>query len=244
MNRAAFVETVRRHVMGINFIALLLVLGLVGFVTASIGTGPGALYSLMGFVALILGAQLIGPEFSSGTLQLILSKPVNRSGYLLARFSGVVISIWLLFWTSLIVFALTAMQRPAAPGAWQNFFGASVNVSGHLLLTCALLALFGAMTRSYFNVAIWFLLSIGLQVVLAVGTIMVQRGGSSWLTGFLTAHRGFLRAIQVIQENLYGDAPVQGFDRDFVLMVLSNAAVALVLACIIFRRREVPYGAD
>ena len=29
-----------------------------------------------------------------------------------------------------------------------------------------------------------------------------------------------------------------------MLMVLANAAVALVLACLAFRQREVPYGAD
>jgi ABC-type transport system involved in multi-copper enzyme maturation permease subunit len=244
VNRAAFIETVRRHVMGVNYIALVLAMCLVAFVAASLGTGPGAIYSLMGLAALVLGAQLIGPEFSSGTLQLILSKPVNRSGYLIARFAGVVVAVWIALWVPLFVFAGMAARRPAAPGAWASFFGGAANVSLHLLLVCALLALFGAMTRSYFNVAIWFLLSTMLNVTIGIGTFMTQRGGSSWLSGFLTDHPGFLRGVKVVEENLFGDAPPQGFDRDFALMVLSNAAVALVLACIIFRRREVPYGAD
>jgi ABC-type transport system involved in multi-copper enzyme maturation permease subunit len=244
MNLPAFVETVRRHVMSANYIVLVLSLCLVSAVTASLGTGPGAIYTLIGFTALVLGAQLIGPEFSSGTLQLILSKPVHRAGYLLGRFAGVVVSLWIALWVPLLVFAGMAARRPAAPGAWSGFFGGAANVSLHLVLACALLALFGAMTRSYFNVAIWFLLSTALNVAIGVGGLMVRRGGSSWLSSFVLHHPEVLRGVQIIEENLFGDPPPQGFDRDFALMVLSNAAVALILACIIFRRREVPYGAD
>ena len=41
-----------------------------------------------GSTVLITGCGPIGPEFSSGTLQLILVKPINRATYLLSRVAG------------------------------------------------------------------------------------------------------------------------------------------------------------
>jgi hypothetical protein len=51
------------------------------------------------------------------------------------------------------------------------------------------------------------------------------------------------RAIGVIEQNLYPSATA-GLNWQLLLLVLSNAAVAIVLACFAFRNREVPYGAD
>jgi hypothetical protein len=51
-------------------------------------------------------------------------------------------------------------------------------------------------------------------------------------------------ALRTIQDNLYPETPLVPFDRNWLLKVFSNAAIALLLACLIFRRREVPYGAD
>ncbi|HEX7833733.1 MAG TPA: hypothetical protein VF787_29030, partial [Thermoanaerobaculia bacterium] len=60
---------------------------------------------------------------------------------------------------------------------------------------------------------------------------------------FIAEHPVILEILNVVDQNLYPDL-VPRFDRDWTLMVLANAAVALVLACFMFRRREVPYGAD
>ena len=61
---------------------------------------------------------------------------------------------------------------------------------------------------------------------------------------FLRAHPGVISAIRVVQENLYPDRPSVPFDRNWLLMVGSNASIALLLSCLVFRTREVPYGAD
>ena len=60
----------------------------------------------------------------------------------------------------------------------------------------------------------------------------------------LRAHPGILRALNAITNNLFPDGPMVPFDRNWILMMVSNASVALLLACVIFSRREVPYGAD
>ena len=44
-----------------------------------IGAPSQAPFEMIGLFTLIAGCQLIGPEFSKGTLQLILSKPIRRS---------------------------------------------------------------------------------------------------------------------------------------------------------------------
>ena len=60
---------------------------------------------------------------------------------------------------------------------------------------------------------------------------------------FLTEHPIVERGLGVVDRNLFPDLPPR-LDREWILMVLANAAVALLLACFAFRGREVPYGAD
>jgi hypothetical protein len=91
---------------------------------------------------------------------------------------------------------------------------------------------------------------IGGQIALSLlaGTLeflrRVNHGTFAALGAFLREHPGVIDALGTIHDNLYPSAPGIPFDRNWLLMIGSNAAVALLLACLIFRRREVPYGAD
>ena len=57
-------------------------------------------------------------------------------------------------------------------------------------------------------------------------------------------HPSVIGTLHTIHDNVYPDPPLVPFDRNWLLKVFGNAAAALLLACLIFRRREVPYGAD
>jgi ABC-type transport system involved in multi-copper enzyme maturation permease subunit len=208
--------------------------------------GPaGATLEMMKLFVIIAGCQLIGPEFSSGTLQLILSKPIYRAHYLVSRVAGVVLALW-------IVIALAYSADVIARGiaghkiAWLTSGGAATAVAAQAVLVCSLMALFGSFTRSYLNVALY----IGGQILLSmVGGFLqfisrVERGVFAAFGGFLRDHPGVLSAMRTINRNVYPDPPSIPFDRNWFLLVISNAAVALLLACLIFRKREVPYGAD
>jgi len=70
------------------------------------------------------------------------------------------------------------------------------------------------------------------------------RGVWAAIGGFIRDHPGVISGMRAVYRNLYPDEPNVPFDRNWLLMVIGNAAVALLLACVIFRRREVPYGAD
>ena len=119
-------------------------------------------------------------------------------------------------------------------------------VAAQVLLVCSLMALFGSFTRSYLNVALY----LGIQIVLSLveGVLQfierVESGKFAALGAFLRNHPGVNSTFSTIHENLYPSPPPIPFDRNWLLMIFTNAAIALLLACLIFRGREVPYGAD
>jgi ABC-type transport system involved in multi-copper enzyme maturation permease subunit len=195
-------------------------------------------------LAIILGSRLIGPEFSSGTLQLILVKPIKRSTYVLSRVAGVVLVVT-------IAIVLAAVCELAGRMLWEN--GAGLEAIGHAViasilrvaLVCALLALLGSLTRAYFNVALYFAAMLGTEMLIGIiGIVRGSRGGFFGLLADVVAHYpGIARSLQWLSQNLFPDAP-RLLNAGWVLMVASNAALALLLACLRFRTREVPYGAD
>ena len=239
MNGVVIAETMRRCMtvaLG-GFLALLVIVAL----SSSAFDRPAAAWpTLVTLLAFILGSIPIGPEFSAGTLQLILTKPVNRSVYLVSRVAGVVAVVW---GAAVLAFCVELIGR----AIWNDVlrfdlvFAGLVNSFAKTTLICCLLVFFGSFTRAYFNVAIYFVLMIGLSV--SEAGVALTRGSRGRIGAWLRQNDSIDRAINAVQANLFPDAP-PFFDRSWLLVVLSNAAIAIVLACFIFRRREVPYGAD
>jgi len=233
-------ESVRRCVTSIAYWFFVGLMAIIAFGMARFDRPGTAWPSLASLLAYIIGCTVIGPEFSSGTLQLILTKPVNRSIYLVSRVAGAVTAVWI---ATFIAFSLEMAGR----ALWTEFL--RIDVVGAILiqsfaetiLICALLAFFGSFTRAYFNIAIYMVLMIGLGV--GQGMLSMMRSMSGALGTWLSTHNILDRAVAAVSNNLFPDAPPR-FDWHWLLMVLSNAAIALVAACFIFRRREVPYGAD
>jgi ABC-type transport system involved in multi-copper enzyme maturation permease subunit len=238
-------ETLRRHFAHLAYVAAVLMILIIGVTMAAVDGPTGAALEMMKVFIIITGCQLIGPEFSSGTLQLILSKPIHRARYLLSRVAGVVLALWIV-----IALAYSADVIARSIGghkiAWLTGGGAAVAVIAQAVLVCSLMALFGSFTRSYLNVALY----LGGQILLSMfgGFLQIisrlDRGAFAVFAAFLRAHPEVISTIRTIDQNLYPDPPPIPFDRNWLLLVVSNAAIALLLACVIFRNREVPYGAD
>lgn len=241
MNRVVIVETVRRHVTNVGYIAFLAFLVIVSLAVSVFNQPAAGWPTLVTLLALIAGSGVIGPEFSSGTLQLILVKPVNRAVYLLSRVAGVVLVVWL-------ATAVAALCELAGRAIWgegrlpaRQIGEALLNSGTDTILIVALLALLGSLTRAYFNVAVYVLGMVGLAVG---GTLLAFVRQTQTAVGrFLNEHTAIERGLSVIERNLFPDLPPR-LDAAWTLLVLSNAAIALLLACLAFRRREVPYGAD
>ena len=241
MNRVVIVETVRRHVTNVGYLIFLAVLILVALAVSVFNSPATAWPSLVTLLALITGCGVIGPEFSSGTLQLILVKPVNRAVYVVSRVAGILLVVWL-------AAAAAAVCELAGRALWGDH-GLQARAIGTTLLNSAtdtilvvcLLALLGSVTRAYFNIAIYMLGLIGLSTS---GVILAfVRQTQNAVGRFLNEHTSIERGLSAIDRNLFPDLPPR-LDAAWTLMVLSNAAIALLLACLAFRRREVPYGAD
>ena len=205
----------------------------------------GAAFGVFTLFIVIAGCQLIGPEFSKGTLQLILSKPIHRSRYLLSRVAGVVLALWI---AVVLTFASDAISRALAHHqiAWETGANMATAVAAQAVLVCSLMALFGSFTRSYLNVAIYLGGQIVLSLFAGVLDFIRRLDSGVWAAAgaFLREHPGVISAVRSVHENLYPSFPAAPFDRNWHLMVFGNAAVALLLACLVFRKREVPYGAD
>jgi len=240
VNGVVIAESVRRHVTSIAFGAYVALLAIIALGASRFDKPAAAWPSLVALLAYIVGCAPIGPEFSSGTLQLILTKPVNRSIYLLSRVAGVVCVVWI---ATFVAFAIELAGRVLWGRATHlDLMGAAlIHSFAGTILICALLTFFGSFTRAYFNCAIYFVLMIGVGV--AQGVLALMRAMRGAIGDWLRAHDILDRALMTIEKNLFPERPVV-FDWHWILMVLSNAAIALVVACFIFRGREVPYGAD
>lgn len=244
MNGVVISETFRRHVTSPAFVIYIVLTAIVAAASAMTASSSQAWQGMTTFLVLVLGAQLIGPEFSSGTLQLVIAKPIQRSTYLLSRVAGVVAAGWLALWLPLAVYVIVRLLARGVHD-WPGLFAAAIHRTAGMLLICALLALFGSFTRAYFNIAIYLALSIGLSAFSGfLGLLGSGREMFGALGGFVAAHPEIAAAVHVVDVNLFPDPPGGSFDRLWIVIALSNALVALSAACVLFNRREVPYGAD
>lgn len=244
MNGVVVSETFRRQVTSPAFVVYVVLTAIVAAGSAMSASNSQSWQGMTTLLVLVIGAQLIGPEFSSGTLQLVIAKPVNRSAYLVSRVAGVVAAAWLALWLPLAVYVIV---RLAAHGVhdWPDIFAAAIHRTAGMLLICALLALFGSFTRAYFNIALYLALSIGLSAFSGfLGLLGSGREMFGALGRFVAAHPGIVASVHVVDANLFPDPPGGAFDRLWFVIAMSNALVALSAACVLFNRREVPYGAD
>jgi len=230
ISRVVIQETVRRHLTHIGYIAYVAFLMIVAIGVSKFGPPSAAWPTLIGLLAIITGSSPIGPEFSSGTLQLILVKPINRSTYLLSRVVGVLCVIWLAALVPFLCEVIGRMLMGEVP--WYAMATKLLNTAVLAVLTVSLLTFFGSFSRAYMNAALYVVLLAGLNIV---PPMLGMAGRDRFVM--------LRRALGVIEENLYPTA-ISGLDWRWLVLVLSNAAVALVLACFVFRNREVPYGAD
>lgn len=237
-------ETVRRHITSVAYLLFVAFLVVIAVGATFLSGQPGQWRTFAGLLVFIAGAQLIGPEFSSGTLQLILAKPINRSVYLLSRWAGVVLAIWCAMWIAFAADAIVLLGAGARV-PWLRMLSVTFALSWNAMLVCAVLAFFGSFLRSYLNIGLYF----ALQAVLAMALAAIEQlrpdmpGVIGAAVRFFDANPLIGASIAALSRNLFPDIPFR-IDVEWVLLIASNTTVLLLLACLLFRRREVPYGAD
>lgn len=240
MNASVFTETVRRHVTSIGYVAFVVLVALVGIFASSFNT-PAALWpSWIMLLAIITGSALIGPEFSTGTLQLIVSKPIPRSVYVTSRVAGVFASVAIAALAG--VGAESAMRLVSGRGdvPWERLgvvLGCELLAS---LLVIAILTFLGSITRSYFNVAIYLGFEAALSMLeVVLGALRVRDNA---FTALLRRYK-IEQTLMAVDEAIFASVPPHA-TAVWAARTAVMAAALIALACLAFQRREVPYGSE
>ena len=235
MSAVVFVETVRRHVTSAGYLTFLALIAMLGMFVATFNVPGSGWPSMVTMLAIITGSALIGPEFSEGSLQLIVSKPIARHAYVLGRAAGVFASVGLAAFTAFLAEVVTrTIVGTAVPPRLVEILAGELVVA---LLAIAFLAMLGSVTTWYFNAAIY----IGAQAALMI--VETVLGAMRLRSEFIDAHPEIAQITIAIDDALFPSVPPH-LTAAWTARCLGLTVVALVLACLAFQRREVPYGAD
>jgi len=203
---------------------------------------PGWLFALLGqhfaptsgggfWLALILGAGIIGRPASNGTLALVLSRPVPRVSYVLTRWFAVATLASALALLKLGVEAL--LTQPSAAGWGHVGFAAAEDV---LSATCAaaVLTFLSSLVGGLGDVALLAILRIVAKVLQGLGGFL-SKPALSWL-GY---HLRDLLVPPLDLETVFRSTPISWLA---IVTYLSTLTLCLAAATEIMCRREISYA--
>lgn len=189
-------------------------------------------------IAIFVGVGLIHQEVDRRTVYTILSKPLTRTEFLLGKFTGLVLTIWLQMGIMVAVF-VGVSQAAGAPLTAAH--GAAFLLIGvELAVMVAIATFFSAFTTpmlaSFFSAGVWLAgnLSRELRDIGAQAQVESVRTATEWLYRLLPDLKGFNLQI----EAAHGLA-VTGADVWLpVIYGAGYSVVVLVAAAAIFERRD------
>ncbi len=233
-------EMIRRYMaQKLGSVGVCLALLLLAILSAMMlqGGRPG----LTVFVVFLLAGGLVSRDAASGALQMILSRPILRAEYLLGRYFGVMIALaGYLAFTFLLAVGLDRLAHLAGWSA-QSSFSAGTALARCLeelpkgALYAAVLLFFSTFLRGFGDVLAFVMGSVILTLVpqIAMG---LQKPG---LVRFFQAANANLSPEPEWSQILHG-ALLQPAAGRYALAL----AGYLLLATLIFNRREFSYGTD
>jgi hypothetical protein len=237
-------EMIRRYLRqkfgSLSTVLALLLLALIACLPLNARQGFGSLDTL---AVLVLAGGCVSRDASSGALQMILSRPIRRTGYLAGRYLGILAALLaFLAGAILLAAALDAVigRLTVGPASREFSFPAAGLAAGHAFLAGALLA-----------AAILFFSSFlrGWGDVLAVILFSILFGSMENL-GRLTKMPLLSRVGTLAKENLAPSVPWETVLRGQNVFGEATGryvfALALywTLAAVAFSRREFTYGQD
>jgi len=189
-------------------------------------------------IAIFVGIHLVYREVERRTVYTILSKPISRAEFLLGKFAGLTLTIWIQ--TACMGVAFAVVSRAAgAPLAWQHLaFG--LLVAAELALVVALATLFSSFTTpmlaAFFTAGTWAVgqLSRELRDLGAASDAPSLRAVTELLFRVLPDFRGFDLATEAAHL-----LPVTSSDLLLPLAyALGYTTLVLMAAVAIFERRD------
>jgi len=176
------------------------------------------------YLALIVCAGLVGSDFSRGEVRLILARPVSRARYLLARWlsAGTALGALLLVQYLLGCVAAAMLGLDGAP-SWQRIMMTGCSLATWGLLFAAMLLPISVSLPGETDACLYGFVGLGLLVMRE----FVDEPTSA-------------RVVAELVRLLFPKPDWLHYSPHYAFAVLSNSAIALLLACVILTRRELP----
>jgi ABC-type Na+ efflux pump permease subunit len=235
MNRTLIANYLRHRASSPMRVALIVVPSFFALGSVAMGHSLAPIAGLSTFFGMVLAAGAIGQDVSSGTLQLLLARPVTRPGYVMSRWiaSGVgasVLHIGIVALSTIIVY-LSGEHPPQ----WEPLALVLEGIAGGFG-SAAVLIMFSALLDGLGDVAVLIACAVGLQMTTAVAA------WREWAT--------VARISQHLQSSLAPalalDWMFRGLHPSWFDMVSYGSTVAIALSVAILRvnRRELSYAAN
>jgi len=189
-------------------------------------------------IAVFVGVGLIHKEVDRRTVYTILSKPLSRAEFLIGKYTGLILIIWLQVAIMASFFAGVSLLMGAPLGF--THLAALALTGVELALVVALATLFSSFTTpllaSFFSCGIWIAghLTRDLRDHGANSSSAFVRETTAWMHRILPDLESFNLSIQAAHQ-----LPVTASDVWFpVLYGAGYVAIILVSATLIFERRD------
>ncbi|MEO8432004.1 MAG: hypothetical protein ABI592_10880 [Acidobacteriota bacterium] len=217
----------------------LVALALLGSMPLRAGTPLGFVVTLAVFV---LASGIVSRDAASGALQMILARPILRAEYLLGRFFGGVAAI-LLFLASTLVLTFL-LDRAAALAGWTADsvpWGPALRITGeevpHAVMNLAILLFFSTFLRGIGDVLAFLLFGLVFSALPGIFAGLLHRPDLASLTNAMLQN---LAPDGAWRDIFHGGKVLQLATGQWVLAL----AGYLLLATLLFNRRELSYGQD
>ncbi len=196
---------------------------------------PGSGFAMIGdcyFLALALAAGMIGEDVSSGTLQLLLARPVTRRQYVFSKWVAVAGGTSLVVVAQLLLAALVIALR----GASVSWGGAALLLANDVLLAfgiSAVMSLLSALVPGLGDLGLLFLAFLSTQVLGGLGSL------KSW--GALERATQELQRVLKPELNVWPLLHGDPASPAAVASYLSTVTLCLALAVMVMNRKELSY---
>jgi ABC-type transport system involved in multi-copper enzyme maturation permease subunit len=189
-------------------------------------------------IAVFVGVGLIYKEVDRRTVQTILSKPLTRAEFLLGKFVGLVIAIWMQMAIMVAVFAVVSLASGALLSA--THAAAFLLTAIELALVVAIATFFSAFTTpllaSFFSSGLWIVgnLTRSLRDIGAASELESVRMATLWLHRLLPDLDSFNLSVEATH-----GLPIAGSDVWLAIAYgVAYMVIILLGAVLVFERRD------
>ncbi|MBW2423435.1 MAG: ABC transporter permease [Deltaproteobacteria bacterium] len=200
--------------------------------------GMGAIRFFSAGIAIFVGIGLIHGEVDRRTIFTILSKPVSRSEFLVGKFAGLTLTVWLQLVLMGLAFGLVSWLAAAPLGVDHGIAIALIGLE--LMVLVAIATFFSAFTTpmlaALFTVGLWLIGHLSRDLY-ALGR-QSELESVAQVAGFLFVLMPDLEAFNKTLEAVHG-LPIQGSEVVMAIVyAIGYTVCTLCLGSMIFSRRD------